>query len=84
MSSTKCCKCPAITNLTWHEVFRGRNRVNSIKYGLCLRICWNCHEKYQEDKDFNDYWHKKGQKKFMEYYHKSVDEFIDVFGRNYL
>lgn len=83
-SSAKCCICHSTTNLTWHEVFRGRNRANSMKYGLCLRICLNCHEKYQEDKAFNNYWHVIGQKKFMEYYHKSVEEFINIFGRNYL
>lgn len=60
--SNKCCMCPATTSLTWHEVFRGRNRANSMKYGLCLRLCLNCHEKYQEDKEFNNYWHKKASK----------------------
>lgn len=40
-TSNKCCMRPATTNLTWHEVFRGRNRVNSMKYGLCLRLCLN-------------------------------------------
>ena len=84
VSSNKCCMCPSTSNLTWHEVFRGRNRANSMKYGLCLRICLNCHEKYQEDKEFNNHWHELGQKKFMEYYHKSIVEFIDIFGRNYL
>ena len=83
-ASNKCCMCPSTADLTWHEVFRGRNRANSMKYGLCLRICLNCHEKYQEDKEFNNHWHELNQKKFMEYYHKSIVEFIDIFGRNYL
>ena len=80
--SNKCCKCPSKTDLTWHEVFRGRNRANSMKYGLCLRLCYNCHEKYQEDKEFNDYWHQQAQLKFNEVY-PDLD-FLEIFKRNYL
>lgn len=82
VSSNKCCMCPSTSNLTWHEVFRGRNRANSMKYDLCLRLCYNCHEKYQEDKDFNNYWHKQAQLKFKEVY-PDLD-FLDIFKRNYL
>lgn len=80
--SNKCCKCPATTDLTWHEVLRGRNRANSMKYGLCLRICSKCHEKYQEDKKFNDYWHKQAQLAFIKNY-PDLD-FLKIFKRNYL
>lgn len=80
--SNKCCKCPATTDLTWHEVLRGRNRANSMKYGLCLRICSKCHEKYQEDKKFNDYWHKQAQLAFIKNY-PDLD-FLEIFKRNYL
>ena len=78
----KCCMCLNTTNLTWHEIYRGRNRQNSIKYGLCLRLCINCHELYQENKEFNDYWHKKGQLAFIKSY-PDLD-FIDIFKINYL
>ncbi len=80
----KCRICGATTSLTWHEIFDEKNRQNSIKLGLCLRLCLSCHIKYQEDKEFNEYWHKKGQLKFMEYYHKSKEDFLDIFKRNYL
>jgi len=80
--SNKCCMCPSTADLTWHEVFRGRNRANSMKYDLCLRLCYNCHEKYQEDKDFNNYWHKQAQLKFIEVY-PDLD-FLEIFKRNYL
>lgn len=83
-NKNKCCLCPNTTNLTWHEIYRGRNRHNSMKYGLCLRLCINCHELYQENKEFNDYWHIQGQKAFMKYYNKSADEFISIFKQNYL
>ena len=81
-NENKCCLCPNSINLTWHEIYRGRNRQNSIKYGLCLRLCINCHELYQENKKFNDYWHKKGQLAFIKSYPDL--NFIDIFKINYL
>ncbi len=80
----ECMFCDNTTDLTWHEIFRGKNRANSMKYGLCLRMCWKCHERWQEDKSFNDYWHKLGQQRFMQYYHKTKEEFREIFKRNFL
>lgn len=81
-NKNKCMFCHATTKLTWHEIFRGRNRQNSMKYGLCLRMCLKCHERYQEDSTFNDLWHKKGQVKFSKTYPDL--NFIDIFKINYL
>ena len=81
-NKNKCYFCPSTYNLTWHEIFRGRNRSNSMKYGLCLRICLSCHKKYQENKVFNDEWHKKGQAMFIKTYPDLV--FEDIFRENYL
>lgn len=78
----KCMFCGSSYNLTWHEIFRGRNRQNSMKYKLCLRMCLNCHEKYQEDEKFNNEWHKKGQTIFNDVY-PDLD-FLEIFKRNYL
>ncbi len=80
----ECMFCDNTTDLTWHEIFRGKNRANSMKYGLCLRMCLRCHERWQEDKSFNDYWHKLGQQRFMQYYHKTKEEFREIFKRNFL
>ena len=79
----KCMFCSATTNLTWHEIFRGKNRSNSMKYGFCLRMCLSCHENNQEDSQFNNFWHKKTQLYFEEFL-GSREEFIKVFKRNYL
>lgn len=79
----KCMFCPSDYKLTWHEIFAGRNRQNSMKYNLCLRMCLNCHELYQENKDFNEFWHKQGQL----YFEKNIgsrEEFIGFFGKSYL
>lgn len=65
-----------------HEIFGGKNRINSMRYGLILPLCRNCHSRYQNDKNFNDYWHKKGQAAFEEAY-PDLD-FVEIFKRNYL
>lgn len=66
-----------------HEIFGGRNRINSIKYGFILPLCRECHSLNQNNPFFNDYWHKKGQT----YWEENIgarEEFIKVFRRNYL
>ena len=65
-----------------HEIFCGRNRQNSMRYGLCLPICESCHTKYQNDSVFNEEYHIKGQLKFIESYPDLV--FEDIFKKNYL
>lgn len=67
-----------------HEVFFGRNRANSIKYGCVIPLCSTHHTEMHRNKEWHDYWHIVAQKRFMEYYHKSVDEFIEIFKINYL
>jgi len=79
---SKCMLCGSTYKLTWNEVFRGKNRKLSMQYGLCQRLCLDCHRKYQDDPVFNDIWHKKGQEAFNKKY-PDLD-FQKIFGRNYL
>lgn len=71
-----------------HEIFGGRNRTNSIKYGLVIPLCAQRHHNQTEKKGihFDEIlkreWHKKGQTKFNEVYPDL--NFIDIFGRNYI
>ena len=65
-----------------HEVFFGRNRLNSIKYGLVIPLCSAHHVEMHKNKEWQDYWHKKGQQAFMTYY-PDLD-FIEIFKINYL
>ena len=78
----KCMFCPSTYQLTWHEIFRGRNRQNSMRFGLCLRMCLRCHELKQEDKQFNEEWKQKGQAVFQQTYPNL--NFKDIFGQNYI
>ena len=82
-ANDKCMICDSTYQLTWNEIYRGRNRSNSMKYGFCLRMCLNCHREYQEDAIFNELWHKKAQRYFEEHY-GTRDDFISIFRRNYL
>lgn len=49
-----------------HEIFGGRNRLNSIKYGLVIPLCTCEHHNQVEckgihfDKKLRNEWHKKG------------------------
>lgn len=81
-NKNKCMFCPSAYHLTWHEIYPGRNRKNSMKYKLCLRMCLRCHDKYQEDVKFNDFWRKKGQVIFNKTYPGL--NFEDIFRINYL
>lgn len=78
----RCMFCGSTYKLTWHEIYCGRNRQNSMKYGLCLRMCLRCHELKQEDKQFNEEWHKKGQAMFSKAYPNL--KFENIFRENYL
>ena len=77
----KCYFCPNKKDHI-HEIFCGRNRQNSMKYGLCLPICESCHSKYQNNFLFNKEWHKKGQAMFSKAYPDL--KFEDIFKKNYL
>lgn len=82
-TNDKCMICDSTYQLTWNEIYRGRNRSNSMKYGFCLRMCLNCHREYQDDVLFNDLWHKTAQRYFEEHY-GTRDNFVKIFRRNYL
>ena len=79
----KCYLCGSKYKLTWHEIYAGRNRQNSMKYGLCLRMCSNCHSREQENSQFNEFWHKQGQL-YWEEFIGTREEFISAFRKNYL
>lgn len=64
-----------------NEIYPGRNRQNSMKYGLVIPMCRSCHTKYTNDRNMQLYWMKLGQEKFEEMYE---EDFILIFKRNYL
>jgi len=70
-----------------HEVFGGRNRLNSIKYKLVIPLCICEHHNQVEckgihfDKKLKKEWQIKGQIVFEQTYPDL--NFIQIFGRNY-
>jgi hypothetical protein len=67
-----------------NEIFRGRNRRNSMKWGAVIPLCRNCHNKITDNIELETKWKIKGQKQVMDFYKMSKEEFIEIFGRNYL
>lgn len=71
-----------------HEIFYGKNRQKSIEYGLIVFLRPEDHNMSNEgvhfNKTFDLYLKRLGQLTWMAYYNKTVDNFIKVFGKNYL
>lgn len=65
-----------------HEVFYGRNRLNSIRYNIVIPVCLKCHLEMHKNKALQNEYHKKGQVLFNENYPDL--NFIEIFGKNYL
>lgn len=61
-----------------HELLGGRNRNNSMKYGLVLPVCREHHNEIQHSLEYK----KIAQKKFQEVYPEI--NFTEVFKINYL
>lgn len=64
-----------------NEIYPGRNRQNSMKYGLVIPMCRECHTRYTNDRQMQLKWMKLGQKKFEELYEL---DFLEIFKRNYI
>ena len=76
-------------SLVRHEIFYGvRNRQKSIDDGLVVFLTPDMHNMSNYGVHFNKSFDKElkqlGQKVWMEYYNKSIEDFIKRYGRNYL
>ena len=85
-----CYRCHRYIKTEEHHIFGASNRNKSEKYGLKVYLCHDCHNRDKKhksihfDKDEMLKLHQEGQKAYMEYYDKTIDDFRDEFGRNYL
>lgn len=70
-------------SITKHELFSGRNRQRSMRFGYVIGLCEFHHSTLQENKEFNQYWHNRCREYWLEHY-GSIDEFIKVFGKSYI
>lgn len=64
-----------------HEVFFGKNRVNSMKWGCVVPLCAYCHLKVHSNIELDLKLKKLCQKRFIEVYD---DDFLSIFRKNYI
>lgn len=89
-SQKECFICKTILNLEEHHIFFGSaNRKLSEKYGLKVFLCLTHHKGIdgvhgKNGKKLNDYLHQIAEKKWLEYYNKTIEDFIREFGKNYI
>lgn len=69
-----------------HHVFFGFNRKKSEKYGLKVYICHDsCHiNGIHKNAELNRKVQAIVQKRAMQYYGWTTDDFIGIFGKNYI
>lgn len=61
------------------EVFGGRNRQTSMKYGLVIPICFQCHRKLTDNPLLKKDIQEEAKQIFIKKY--SEEKFIEEFGR---
>lgn len=68
-----------------HHIFGGvANRPKSEKYGLFIWLTLKQHDYLHDHPKEMLSIKKEAQKSFMKYYNKSIEEFIEIFGRSWL
>ena len=85
----KCFICGRHMPTESHHIFFGTaNRKPSEKYGLKVDLCHECHNEPPNGGHFSNiqcrFLQKIAQSEAMRYYGWSKDEFMQIFGRNYL
>lgn len=85
----KCLFCGGVRWLECHHIFGGNpNRKLSEKYGLKVWLCHSHHNEPPNGVHFNAEIRKrlqaKAQKIAMRHYEWTIEEFIKIFGKNYL
>lgn len=67
-----------------HEIYFGKNRNNSIKYGCCVPLCVDHHTGYHgvhHNSELDIKLKKRCQKEFENTY---PDSFVSIFYKNYI
>lgn len=86
--SQKCYLCGSEVWLEEHHIFGATNRRISERYGLKVYLCHYCHNEppygVHHNAERMNKLQQEGQKAFMEYYHKTKEEFRKIFGRSYI
>lgn len=83
----KCFLCGRTDWIERHHVFGGACRKLSEKYGLVVDLCHYCHNEkggVHFNRELRERLQAQYQQAAMDRYGWSVEDFIKIFGRNYL
>ena len=84
----ECYKCKRTIALHQHHIYEGRNRKNSDKDGCWIWLCPRHHNMSDKgihfDKQFDLEVKRECEKVWLEYYKKTIEDFIKRYRRNYL
>ena len=81
----ECYVCKRYGHTDEHHVFGGANRKLSEHYGLKVYLCRDCHNKVHfSDGELMNILRIRAEARALEYYDWSIEQFIKIFGRNYL
>lgn len=89
LQDTKQCYVCGNTNIHTHEVYYGaKNRNKSIEDGCCVYLCARHHNMSNQGVHFNkqlDLQLKQSmERKWLEVYNKTIEDFIQRYGKNYI
>lgn len=86
--TSRCFICHSNVWLEWHHIWGGALRNTSDELGLVVRLCHYCHNEpphgVHQNKEIRLKLQAFAQKKAMEHYKWSIDDFRKRIGRNYL
>jgi hypothetical protein len=87
-NTDKCFICGSRQWLEWHHVFGAATRTKSERLGLVVRLCHYCHNEppngVHQNKDIRSRLQSYAQKKAMQVYNWTVDDFRREFYKNYI
>lgn len=89
LQNKKECYVCGSENIDIHEVYYGvRNREKSIEDGCCVYLCPRHHNMSDDgihfNKELNNEVKQSMERKWLETYNKTIEDFIKRYGRNYL
>ena len=80
-----CFICGRCADVHRHHLIGGTaNRRISDRYGLIVNLCLECHEQAHRDAELADKLHRYAERKWLDENGGTIEDFIQLFGRNYL
>ena len=85
----KCYVCGSVKYLHLHHIIFGKNRKKADEDGLVVYLCYNHHEGTmgvhgKKGHELDTILKTRAEQRWLEYYNKTKEEFVERYGRNYL